>query len=328
MDKKILILKNDRVGDFFHSLRNIELIREFFSNYKTEIYLSNINIRFASVLNPKGLILQKVNYNLSIKEKLNLLFKLMQNDYEYVFILSPKNFYFYLPFIYRKIKFLALCVDGKKRKRPSTFLRKYLYKYKINDRLKNINKLPIYEIEKKLLENIMPSNKSNKFNNLHNYLKYDPKGKKLNVLFHYKTEIFGNFNENIESFYQFFSQSVNKFNIDIRISTDIDINTSKKELGNFFNNKKNIQFLGPIDAKNLMKEIGDSDLVISPHGAISCIAGYYNKNIIDIFDRTITRNAFCEFKPYTEGYYQFNFKSLDINHTFKKIMFKISNLFN
>ena len=129
MDKKILILKNDRVGDFFHSLRNIELIREFYSNYKIEIYLSKINIRFSSVFNSKEFILQEVNYNLSTVEKLKLFYKLMQNDYEYVFILSPKNFYFYLPLIFRKIKFLALCVDGVKRKRPSTFMRKYLYKF-------------------------------------------------------------------------------------------------------------------------------------------------------------------------------------------------------
>ena len=87
MDKKILILKNDRVGDFFHSLRNIELIREFYSNYKIEIYLSKINIRFSSVFNSKELILQEVNYNLSIVEKLQLFYKLMQNDYDYVFIL-------------------------------------------------------------------------------------------------------------------------------------------------------------------------------------------------------------------------------------------------
>ncbi len=324
MDKKILILKNDRVGDFFHSLRNIELISEFFSNYKTEIHLSKINIRFASAFNSKNLILKEVNYNLSATEKLNLLFKLMRNDYEYVFILSPKNFYFYLPFIFRQIKFLALCVDGKKRKRPSTFLRKYLFKFIVNDRSKNINKLPIYEMEKKLLENVIPITKSDKSNN---YIKYDPRGKRLNVLFHYKSEIFGNINENIDQFYDFFSKSVRKFNIDIKISTDIELDTSKKELFNFFKNKQNIKFLGPIDAKHLMKEIVTSDLIISPHGAISCIAGYYNKNIIDIFDRTVNRNAFREFKPHTKGYYQFLFKSINVDKTFLKIMFKINNIF-
>ena len=325
MDKKILILKNDRVGDFFHSLRNIQLIREFYSNHKIEIYLSKINIRFSSVLNSKELILQEVNYNLSTVEKLQLFYKLMQNDYDYVFILSPKNFYFYLPFIFRKIKFLALCVDGVKRKRPGTFLRKYLFKFIVNDRSKNIKKLTIYEMEKKLLENVMPITKSNKPND---YLKYDPKGKRLNVLFHYKSQIFGNINDNIDQFNNFFSQLVRKFNIYIKISTDIELNGPSKELFNVFKNKHNIKFLGPVDAECLMKEIGDSDLIISPHGAISCIAGYYNKNIIDIFDRSITRNAFSEFKPYTNGYYQFIFKSLDLNKTFLKISSKINNIFN
>ena len=42
MDKKILILKNDRVGDFFHSLRNIEHLRNHFSEHITDIYLSEI----------------------------------------------------------------------------------------------------------------------------------------------------------------------------------------------------------------------------------------------------------------------------------------------
>ena len=51
------------------------------------------------------------------------------------------------------------------------------------------------------------------------------------------------------------------------------------------------------------------------------------KNIIDIFDRTITKNAYFEFRPYTRGKYQFIFKSLDIKKTFNKISYKISNLF-
>ena len=325
MDKKILILKNDRVGDFFHSLRNIQLIREFYSNHKIEIYLSKINIRFSSVFNSKKLIIQEVNYNLSTVEKLKLFYKLMRNDYEYVFILSPKNFYFYLPFIFRKIKFLALCVDGIKRKRPSTFLRKYLFKFIVNDRSKNIKKLPIYEMEKKLLENVMPITKSNMPND---FFKHDLNVKTLNVLFHYKSEIFGNIHDNIDQFNNFFSQLVRKYNIYIKISTDIELNNTSKELVNTFKNNNKVKFLGPVDAKSLMKEIGDSDLIISPHGAISCIAGYYNKNIIDIFDRTITRNAFSEFKPNTNGYYQFIFKSLDLNKTFLKIMLKINNLFN
>jgi ADP-heptose:LPS heptosyltransferase len=95
MDKKILILKNDRVGDFFHSLRNIEHLRNHFSEHITDIYLSEINVRFASVLSQSKLNIMQVNYNLSFIEKFNLFLKLCINKYEYVFILSPKNFYFF-----------------------------------------------------------------------------------------------------------------------------------------------------------------------------------------------------------------------------------------
>ena len=56
------------------------------------------------------------------------------------------------------------------------------------------------------------------------------------------------------------------------------------------------------------------------------IKGKY-KNIIDIFDRTITKNAYFEFRPYTRGKYQFIFRSLDIKKTFIKISSKINNLF-
>ena len=83
----------------------------------------------------------------------------------------------------------------------------------------------------------------------------------------------------------------------------------------------------PITANDLIKEVGCSDLIIRPHGAITCIGAYYNKNIIDIFDRTITKNAYFEFRPYTRGKYQFIFKSLDMIKTFNKISSKISNLF-
>ena len=62
MDKKILILKNDRVGDFFHSLRNIEHLRNHFSEHVTDIYLSKINIRFASGLSQSKLNIIQVNY--------------------------------------------------------------------------------------------------------------------------------------------------------------------------------------------------------------------------------------------------------------------------
>ena len=72
MDKKILILKNDRVGDLFHSLRNIEGLRSFFAEYKTDLYLSNVNFRFAKIVDHKNLNVKKVNLNLTIIDKTKL----------------------------------------------------------------------------------------------------------------------------------------------------------------------------------------------------------------------------------------------------------------
>ena len=90
------------------------------------------------VLSQEKLNIIQVNYNLSFIEKFNLFLKLFRNDYEYVFILSPKNFYFFLPIVFRNTKFLGICVDNEKRKRPSIFLRKYLFKYEVNNRSKKV----------------------------------------------------------------------------------------------------------------------------------------------------------------------------------------------
>ena len=325
MDKKILILKNDRVGDLFHSLKNIETIISLFSEDNIELCLSKINIRFANIIEYKNVKLTKNNLDLTLIEKITLFNKILVNKYDYVFILSPKNFYFYLPLIFKKTKFLGICVDGK-RYRPNKLLRKHLFAYEVNDRTSNKKKLPIYEIEKNLIHNVF----KNKIHNLTiKKIKHPPLNMKdVNVLFHYKSEIFGKIDENFNYFHTFFVNLVKNFNMKIKISTDLGFDIKNEQILNKYKGEVDINFLGPIDANQLLKEIKKSELIISPHGAITCIAGYYNKNIIDIFDRTITKNAFYEFKPNTAGNYQFIVKPNNIMILFKKILFKINNLMN
>tara|TARA_B100000989_G_scaffold134072_1_gene99619 strand:- start:763 stop:1740 length:978 start_codon:yes stop_codon:yes gene_type:complete len=324
MDKKILILKNDRVGDLFHSLKNIETLISLFSEDNIELCLSKINIRFANVLESKNLKFSETNLNLTLVDKVILFKKMFINKYDYVFILSPKNFYFYLPLIFKKTNFIGICVDGK-RKRPNKFLRKYLFAYEVNDRTSNKKKLAIYNTEKKLIYNVF----KNKIHDLNiKKIKSSPFDKRsVNVLFHYKSEIFGKTEENLNHFHTFFLNLVKNFNMKIKISTDLDFDIKNEKILYKYKGEVDIKFLGPINANQLLCEIKNSELIISPHGAITCIAGYYDKNIIDIFDRNITKNAFYEFKPNTAGIYQFIVKPKNKTKLFKKLLFKINNLF-
>ena len=146
--KKILILKNDRAGDLFTSLKLISSL----INDKTfiKIYLSELNIGFSFFF--KSIKVSKLNYKLKLLDKVKVFFDILKNQYDEIFILSPKGFYFILPIIFRKVKFFAIVYDGKKRLRPSLFLRKFLYKYKIISRNK-INLKSYRDLQLELLNN-------------------------------------------------------------------------------------------------------------------------------------------------------------------------------
>ena len=322
MDKKILILKNDRVGDFFHSIRNLQLIKNLFVGYEIELCLSEVNIRFSNVIKHLGFNISELKIKLSTKDKIKIVKKFIDNNYEYIFILSPKNFYFYLPLLFKKTKFVGICINGSNRNRPPQYLRDYLFKYEINDRRNNAKKPQIHVLEETLIL---------KTKNKPMIKKYEQKNinrgiKNSKVIFHYKSSIFGDFNSNIHMLINFFKDICEKHNLKIYITTDIEKKIENIDLNLGDTNGKNINFLGPINSSEIIKIITKSELVIGPHGAITCIGAYYNKNIIDIFNRDISKNAFYEFKPKTNGNYQFIVKSNDIGRTINKILLKINNL--
>ena len=98
MKKKIIILKNDRTGDLFVSLGAINKIINKHIDQNILIYLSKINYKF-SFLFPK-LHKKIVSMNLSVIEKISIFFYLILNKIDTVYILAPKNFYYYLPFFF------------------------------------------------------------------------------------------------------------------------------------------------------------------------------------------------------------------------------------
>ena len=100
---KILILKNDRAGDLFTSLKLISSILKDLDDAK--IYLSELNFSFSFFF--QNYKVKKINYNLSILDKIRILFDVIINRYEKIYIISPKSFFFYFTFIFKKNKVLC-----------------------------------------------------------------------------------------------------------------------------------------------------------------------------------------------------------------------------
>ena len=118
MTKKVLILKNDRTGDLFVSLKAINRIINKHKNQNIIIFLSNINHKF-NFLFPsikKKIISMRLNFI----EKIKLFFYILTNKIDTIYILTPKNFYYYLPFFFRKIKFYGITIKSS-RNRPNKF---------------------------------------------------------------------------------------------------------------------------------------------------------------------------------------------------------------
>ena len=112
MNKKVLILKNDRTGDLFVSLKAINRIINKHNNQQIYIFLSNINHKF-SFLFP---ILKKriISMKLNLIDKIKIFNYLLFNKIDTIYILTKK--FLLLSCIYfRNIKFYAITVKAKNR---------------------------------------------------------------------------------------------------------------------------------------------------------------------------------------------------------------------
>ena len=148
---KIIILKNDLTGDLFTSIPAINSIFNKHKNDDIEIFLSKVNHKFSFLFQPKRIKI--INLKLNLLDKINIFFYFLFNKIDTVYILSPKNFYFYIPliFFYKKIKFYGLCIDSLK-KRPLNFLRKFLFKKVIIDRQTIKKRKSTYIIQNELID--------------------------------------------------------------------------------------------------------------------------------------------------------------------------------
>jgi len=337
----VLILKNDAVGDLCQSLNAINNIIHNNKENKILIYLSERSKKFNFLIDGANVIIKKLNYDLSLIEKIKLVYFLYITKISDIYILTPKNFYYYLPYIFRGIKFHALCINGhKKYRRPNEYLRKFLYKYVVNDRSATYRRDHTSEIQHKLTFNSNPFIKKKILVNPSKFLKSHLPNNY--IYFHIKKSIIDKLSWDISSLKLLFedllryydyviftkdlendkqSNNINdKFNV-------VDFNTKQTSYKNI--NSKIILF-DNIEGQDLYYTIRNSAKILAFHGMMTNLGAIEYNKVIDLWfcdinnfnDYRNYRNAFYEFKPVYKGY-DFTIPSKDILKTIKKITYSL-----
>ena len=310
---KIIILKNDRVGDLFHSLDGINQIVNEHKNDEIEIYLSKYSSGFSFLFNRENINIKIINYNTSFIDKLSLYTSILVSPVQKIFILAPKSFYFILPLVFRKIKFYGICIVEKTKKRPSNFFKKFLYKFETNNRSKKNKDESINQLIFNLCKNENHKNV--------NLLNIEPQSIIKNFLnfqychFHFKKSLFVKKKWNYKHVHALLENIV-KQKEKVILTSDIDNtefntifrkNFSSYNFKHFNKNtkidfKKSITYFENIESVDLFYLIKKAHLVIAPHGTMSVAASYLKKPVIDIFDSTINKIAFREYRPKNANY--------------------------
>ncbi len=337
----VLILKNDAVGDLCQSLTAINNIIENNKDKKVLIYLSERSEKFNFLIKGSNIIFKKLNYNLTLSEKFKLIYFLYTSKISDIYILTPKNFYYYLPYIFRNINFHALCINGPNNyKRPYQYLRKFLYKYVINDRSAIYKREHTSEIQNKLtLKNNLHSKKEILVNGS-DYLKSHLPNNY--IYFHIKKSIIDKLSWDISSLKLLFEDLLRYYDYVI-FTKDLENDKQSNNINDEFNvvdfntkqaNYKNINskiiLFDNIEGQDLYYTIRNSAKILAFHGMMTNLGAIEYNKVIDLWfcdinnfnDYRNYRNAFYEFKPIYKGY-DFIIPSKDILKTIKKITYSL-----
>jgi len=344
-NKYVIILKNDAVGDLTKSLSSINNIIKNNKDQKIIIYLSELSERFSFLIGNNNVEFKKLSYDLSFFEKIKLFLFILNTKITKVYILTPKNFYFWLPPVFKKINFYGLCINGiNNYKRPVEFLRKYLFRYAINDRAaifkRNSTEMTQYELTK----NINQFNLEFKFNinlKVSSLLrKYLPNEY---CYFHIKKQRLEELGWGINEI-KLLLEELLKYFTNVVITKDIEIDENSKILkenfnsfdfknGNYLNKNKKILFLDNVDGEDIYNVIKLSKKIIAFHGMMTSLGAINKKKTLDLYHCNIKnwndyrnyRNSFYEFKPNYKGY-DFIIPSKDIKKTLRKMKFFLTNM--
>jgi len=336
MNKKILIFKNDRIGDLIWSLEPINYLINLNKNNNITVFLSQINFSMNFLIKKKNIKFNQIDYHPTLIDRVKIFFYILFNNVDEIYIFRPQNFYFILAFIFyfKKTKFLAYCInDVNGYKRPNPFLRKFLFRYVVNDRSTKKIREHTTELQKKLVN--FKSDISKKINFISNNYQELPDNY---ILFQFKKNMFESLNWTLINLEELIF-SISKIGLPIIIIKDKEIDNYNDYFSKMFNyvdfkKKKvdykgsNIFFVDNVEGKNYFNVIYNSMVTIAPHGTVTSISNLKNKLIIDLFylgKNKISfyqaKNNFHEFKPKND-----NYKFILVDNNFHKCVKKIKNL--
>ena len=333
--KNIIIFKNDRLGDLFHSLNGINNIMNEHRDDNIEIYLSNYSKSFSFLFDKTNVKINYLNYSLSLIEKLKIFKIFLNNSIDKVFILSPKNYFFYLSLFFKKTKFYGVTIKEKNKERPITYINKFLFKFRTNNRkVKKRGESIKYIIEDLCSNNLQSNNRMININPKCNF-NFEIFLQNKYCHFHFKKFLYEKKNWSFSNLNTFLNILIkNKYKV--LLTSDIEKNEFNKIFKDKFKtvdfedaniNKlsssltDDIIYLENIKSLDLFNLIKNASLVVSPHGTMTVMASYLKVPVFDIFDNTINKIAFYEYKPDNKNYKFMMLKSFS-----EKQMIKIERL--
>ena len=314
--KNIIIFKNDRLGDLFHSLNGINNIMNEHKDDNIEIYLSNYSKSFSFLFDKTNVKINYLNYSLSLIEKLKIFKIFLNNSIDKVFILSPKNYFFYLSLFFKKTKFYGITIKEKNKERPITYINKFLFKFRTNNRkVKKRGESIKYIIEDLCSNNLQSNDRMININPKCNFnFEFFLQNKYCH--FHFKKFLYKKKNWSFSNLNTFLNIIIkNKYKV--LLTSDIEKNEFNKIFKDKFKtvdfedtniNKlsssltDDIIYLENIKSLDLFNLIKNASLVVSPHGTMTVMASYLKVPVFDIFDNTINKIAFYEYKPDNKNY--------------------------
>ena len=343
LKKKIIIFKNDRLGDFIWSIESIKFLILSNQDKQIIIFLSNFNESAEFFLKFKNVIVKKIKYRASLLEKIYIFFFLLTKDIQDVYILAPKSYFFFLPllFFFKKINFYGYCLKNINQKnRPNSFFRFFLKKYIVNDRSQENIRPHTSDLQKELVgfnSSFKDMDKNLKPLNNFYYKKY--------ILFHFKKNIFDELSWDLNILKKIFSKILS-YNFPVFLIKDLEENAYDSIFAKEFSilnsdsflNKESllnkVYYVPNISGNKFFNIISNAKLVIAPHGTPTSLSFYYKVKTIDLFyfksknlktDFYKIKNAFHEFKPKNKDYL---FTTINKNYdkTINKINYLIKKL--